>query len=50
MYYVKYCTYYKTAKHRFDYRGNWSFSHLYDDPAADYGGVGHLDDIRFFMT
>lgn len=35
---------------RFDYRGNWSFTHLFDDPETDYGGVGHLDDIRFFLT
>lgn len=35
---------------RFDYRGNWSYTHLFDSPEADYGGPGHLDDIRFFMT
>ena len=35
--------------YRFDYEGDWSLTHYYDKTKADYGGVAHLDDIRFFM-
>ena len=33
----------------FGYEGSWSFPHLYDPEKRDFGGVSHLDDIRYFM-
>ena len=33
----------------FNYRGNWSYAHEFEETKHDYGGVAHLDDISYFM-
>ena len=35
--------------YRFDYRGQWTFAHEFEEIKHDYEGVAHVDDIRFFM-
>jgi carboxylesterase type B len=33
--------------HRFDYRGLWTFAHQFEETKHDYGGVAHVDDLRY---
>ena len=33
----------------FNFRGNWSYAHEFEETKHDYGGVAHLDDISYFL-
>ena len=33
----------------FGFEGEWSFPHLYEGGKEDFGGVSHMDDVRYFM-
>lgn len=35
--------------YQFNYRGNWTFAHEFEETKHDYQGVAHLDDISYFM-
>ena len=35
--------------YQFNYRGNWTFAHEFEETKHDYGGVAHLDDISYYM-
>lgn len=35
--------------YRFGFQGQWSYVELLDKEKKDYGGVAHLDDVRYFM-
>jgi carboxylesterase type B len=35
--------------YQFNYRGQWSFAHEFEQTKNDYEGVAHLDDIRYYM-
>lgn len=35
--------------YKFNYRGNWTFAHKFEETPHDYEGVAHLDDIGFYL-
>ncbi len=35
--------------YQFNFRGEWSFAHEFEQTKHDYEGVAHLDEIRYFM-
>ncbi|TRY76508.1 hypothetical protein TCAL_11403 [Tigriopus californicus] len=35
--------------YRFDYIGGWGYVSLFNETAQSFGGVAHLDDIRYLM-
>ena len=35
--------------YQFNFRGTWSFAHEFEETKHDYGGVAHVDDIRYYM-
>ena len=35
--------------YQFNFRGDWTFAHEFEETKHDYGGVAHLDDISYFM-
>ena len=35
--------------YQFNFRGNWSFAHEFEETQHDYQGVAHLDDISYYM-
>ena len=35
--------------YQFNYVGNWTFAHEFEETKHDYKGVAHLDDISYYM-
>ena len=33
----------------FKYRGLWTFAHEFEETKHDYGGVAHVDDLRYLF-